>query len=208
MVSLTFFNVFDDFLQQWQTCQKTNLQLLCIRDAVFLGTNEVKQNLARAVQLVKLLQPYVVLDFALWVVCFVPTGEEVEVRLRRVMLQCWRRNNITVDGLKVIRLTTQTDTLSHARDLILSSGRGRGAVGRRLNTFMRLAELGAGFLALRAMERAVAMRLALKLGNHGLGWSEHPLQELPVVQSVELHGVVKLADFARIDALSIHELVE
>ena len=141
-------------------------------------------------------------------VCFVPTGEEVEVRLRRVVLQCWRRNNITVDGYKVIRLATQTNTLSHAWDLILSSGRGRSAVGRRLNAFMRLAELGAGFLALRAMESAVTMRLALKLGNHGLGWSEHPLQELPVVQSVELHGVVKLADFAGIDALSIHELVE
>ena len=73
---------------------------------------------------------------------------------------------------------------------------------------MRLTEFSTGFLALRAMESAVAIRLALKLGNHGLGWSEYPLQELPVVQSVELTGVVKLADFARIDALSIHELVE
>jgi hypothetical protein len=201
--SLTFFNVFDNFLQQWQTGQKTNLQLFGIGDAILLRADEVKQNLTGAVQLVKLLQPHVVFDFALGVICFVPTSEEVEVRLRWVMLQCWRSNDITVDCLKVIRLTTQANTLSHARHLILGSRR-----RRRLNTLMRLAEFSSGFLALGAMKSAVAMRLALKLGNHSLGWSEHPLQELPVVQSVEFHGVVQLADLTGINALSIHELVE
>jgi hypothetical protein len=83
---LTFFNVFDDLLQKWQTCQKTNLQLLSIRDTIFLRADEVKQNLARAIQLVKLLQPYVVFDLALRMICFVPTSEEIKVRLRRVML--------------------------------------------------------------------------------------------------------------------------
>jgi hypothetical protein len=87
--SLTFLNVFDNLLQQWQTGQKTDLQLLGIRDAILLRADEVEQNLAGAVQLVKLLQPYVVFDFALRVICFVPASEEIEVRLRRVMLQRW-----------------------------------------------------------------------------------------------------------------------
>lgn len=208
MSSLTFFNVFDDFFQQWQTCQKTNLQLFGIRDAILLRADEVEQNFAGAVQLVKLLQPYVVLDFALGMVCFVPTSEEVEVRLRRVMLQCWRSNNITVDGLEVVRLTTQANALSHAWDLILGTDWRRSTVGRRLHTFMRLAKFGTGFLTLCAMKSTVAIRLPLELGNHGFGRSEHPLQELPVVQSVKLHSVVQLADFAWINTLSIHELIE
>jgi len=52
---LTFFDILHDLLQQGKGREEADLQLLCIRNTVLLGSNKVKQDLAGTVEFVELL---------------------------------------------------------------------------------------------------------------------------------------------------------